>query len=220
MEKQKPIVNIYVILLFLACLVSFIVLARSAHHQHLLWVDISTARDAQRQNSGFLHSVFNIISLPGKPAIAGASILITAVLLWLYKYPREALFILAAGGADALSLLIKYIVNRPGPQQVTELVAQKPEATFPSSHLVHYIVFFGLLAFFMLGLNKLPGKLRVTVALISILLILAIPFARILLAEHWVSDVLGGSFLGLMSLIMLLWLYSSTWFLPKLKKRL
>lgn len=217
MNKNQP--KILALLFFAACLVGFIALANMAYHHHLLFVDLPTARDAPKQVIGPLQNILQIISLPGKTAIAGPSIVVVAVFFWIKSYRREALFTLAVGGVDALSLIIKHVVNRPGPQHIGATVVQSPEVTFPSSHIVHYVAFFGLLVFFMLGLNKLPAKLRVTVSLLSLGLILAIPFARILLAEHWVSDVLGGVLLGITSLIVLIWLYSADWFLPKLKKR-
>ena len=217
MNKNQP--KILGLLLFITCLVGFIALANMAYRHHLLFVDLPTARDAPKQVVGQLASILQLISLPGKTAIAGASILGVAALLWIKSYRREALFTLAVGGVDALSIVVKHVVNRPGPQHIGIVVGQSPEATFPSSHIVHYFAFFGLLVFFMLGLNKLPAKLRVTVSLLSIGLILAIPFSRVFLAEHWVSDVLGGALLGIMSLIVLIWLYCADWFLPKLKKQ-
>ena len=217
MNKKR--VNIPTVVLFLICLFGFVLLTRMAYLQHLSGFDTTIFRDSQRHNFGLLKPVMAFVSLPGKTAFAGASIIAVAIIFWLKKYPREALFTLAVGGIDALSLVVKHLVNRPGPQYVSSYITQVPEATFPSSHVVHYVAFFGLLVYFMLGLHKLPGKLRLTVSLISITLVIAIPFSRVLLAEHWLGDVVAGLLLGIMSLIILIWLYSSPWFLPQLKKR-
>ena len=190
-----------------------------AYDQHLSGFDTTIARDVQRYNFSLLKPVMGLVSLPGKTIFAGASILVVAGLFWWKKYRREALFILAVGGADALSLIIKHVANRPGPQHLGLAAASTPEATFPSSHVVHYVVFFGLLTYFMLDLQKLPSRLRGLVALVSIGFIIAIPFCRVLLGEHWLSDVVGGILLGIASLTVLIWLYNAVWFLPGLKKQ-
>ncbi|MDL2341973.1 MAG: phosphatase PAP2 family protein [Patescibacteria group bacterium] len=207
------------ILLFLTCLVGFALLTRMAYLQHLSGFDTTIARDVQRYNFGVLKPIMKVISLPGKTVFAAVSILAVAALFWWKKYPREALFILAIGAVDALSLIIKHVVNRSGPQHVGLAFTSTPEATFPSSHVVHYVVFFGLLAYFMLVLHKVPGKLRSAVSLISIMLIIAIPFSRVFLGEHWLSDVVGGLLLGMMALIVVIWLYSAPWFLPQIKSQ-
>lgn len=217
MNEKHP--KILVLFILLACLFGFIILANMAYQHHLLSIDVFIARDASKHIVEPLRSILQLISLPGNIVVVVVSIIGAASFFWIKNYRREALFMLAAGGADALSLIVKHIINRPGPQHIGVAVAQSSEATFPSSHIVHYVVFFGLLSFFMFGLKKLSVKLRITVSIISFGLIFAIPFSRILLAEHWVSDVLGGALLGVMSLIVLIWLYSADWFLPRLKKR-
>lgn len=206
--------------LFLICLIGLALLTRMAHQQHLLSLDTTIYRAVQRYNFGGLKTIMIFISLPGKTVFAGTSILAVGILLWLKKYHREAFFILTVGGADVLSLIIKHFVNRPGPKQLMSPNAtQAPESTYPSSHVVHYVIFFGLLTYFMMVLDKLPKRLRTVVALIGIFLIVAIPFSRILLAEHWLSDVVGGLLLGAMCLIIITWLNSALWFLPQLKSR-
>lgn len=209
-----------VISLFLICLVCFGLLTRMANLQHLLSLDTTINGDVQRYNFGLLKPIMIFISLPGKTVFAGASILSVAGLFWWKRYHREAFFILMVGGADLLSLIIKHFVNRPGPEQLlSPNTTQAPEPTYPSSHVVHYVVFFGLLTYFMLILDKLPGKPRAVVALIGIFLIITIPFSRVLLTQHWLSDVVGGLFLGAICLIIFIWLNSALWFLPQLKSR-
>ena len=191
-----------------------------AYLQHLLSLDTTINGDVQRYNFGVLKQIMNFISLPGKTVFAGASILAVAALFWWKRYHREAFFTLVVGGADLLSLVIKHLVNRPGPGQLLNPnIRQVPEATFPSSHVVHYVMFFGLLTYFMMVFDKLPGKLRAVVSLISIVLIIAIPFSRVLLGAHWLSDVVGGLLLGAIALIIVIWLYTASWFLPQLKNQ-
>lgn len=206
--------------LFLICLVSFALLTRMAYLQHFLSLDTTINGDIQRYNFGGLKIIMILFSLPGKTVFAGASILAVAALFWWKRYYREAFFILVVGGADLLSLIIKHLVNRPGPKLLLNPnTTQTPEATYPSSHVVHYVIFFGLLTYFMMVLDKLPGKLRAFVASVGIFQIIAIPFLRVLLTEHWLSDVVGGLLLGAICLIIIIWLNSALWFLPQLKSR-
>jgi membrane-associated phospholipid phosphatase len=65
---------------------------------------------------------------------------------------------------------------------------------FPSGHATAAAAYFG--AWLYLA-ESLRPRVRVTVRILAIVLMLAVGVARVMLRAHWPSDVLGGLALGL-----------------------
>ncbi len=70
--------------------------------------------------------------------------------------------------------------------------------------MTFYTVFFGFLAYLMYKMVTWRLWVRLTVGLLSVALVFAVPFSRVYLGVHWGTDVLAGFFLGLVLLIGLL----------------
>lgn len=94
--------------------------------------------------------------------------------------------------------LVKYLVKRPRPD--SPLVAAL-HYSFPSGHTFTSITFFGMVSYFVLTYlrNKTAGYLIVG---FCVLMVLLIAWSRIYLYVHYASDVLAGSCLGIMWLIL------------------
>ena len=57
------------------------------------------------------------------------------------------MFILSTFIADAATFILKLLINRPRPTDTLVTIYQKlGDPSFPSAHVVHYVVFFGLLS--------------------------------------------------------------------------
>jgi undecaprenyl-diphosphatase len=171
-------------------------------------IDLKFSQEVQEHQSPLLDHLMEMISWFGYFPGSVISVLFAALLFFYFRYKREALFILLTSLAGLLSTLLKILVNRPRPTEPLVHIVQKVnEQSFPSGHVLFYIVFFGFLTVLMYDLKTVPGSVRITVSAISLVLIFTVPFSRIYLGAHWFTDVLGGTLLGLLSLYLLCFFY-------------
>jgi membrane-associated phospholipid phosphatase len=135
----------------------------------------------------------------------------TALFFLIFKRKKEALFVILTALSSLISLSIKILVNRPRPtDNIVKILVKTTEKSFPSGHVLFYVVFFGFLALLMFELKAIPKLIRISVSAISLLLIFTIPYSRVYLGAHWFTDVTAGFFLGLLCLYGL-----SIWYLKK-----
>jgi membrane-associated phospholipid phosphatase len=140
-----------------------------------------------------------------------ALILVIAVALrfWLPSRWRGALFIaLTAFSAALISWLIKLMVNRPRPDgELVQVMAGAFSTNFPSMHLACATVIGGFLFYLAPRLFKSTTAVWLLRALLIVLILLT-GLARLYLGTHWLSDVVGGIFLGGLVLYPALVLYN------------
>lgn len=174
-----------------------------------LWVrsgiDAANARDLpintwfhdRADTSGIVRSISSFVSWIG----AGEHILpielFTVAVLLVVRRWRWALFVfVSAMGGHALSNLTKNIVDRPRPPWFILYPGQTPSMfpSFPSGHTTSGMA--GLLAIAITLWFVLPRPLSsVTAPIVGAIGLLQGP-SRLLLAKHWVTDVLGGWLFG------------------------
>lgn len=96
-------------------------------------------------------------------------------------------------GSSLLNAAIKALVGRTRP------VLQDPIATttgksFPSGHTQSAIVGYGILL--LIFLPVVPRLWRILMSVLATLMVLLIGFSRVALGVHYLSDVVGGLFIG------------------------
>lgn len=134
-------------------------------------------------------------------------VLVTAVAivyLLLIRRFREALLVLVAvGGGQILSSLLKLGIDRPRPDLVSHL-AHVQTLSFPSGHAMMAAVTYLTLGSILAGIA--PGRAtRVYILGVAVLLALMVGVSRVYLGVHWPSDVLAGWCAGF-AWAMLCWL--------------
>ena len=152
--------------------------------------------------------LMTLISAPGN--LVPAAILVgVAMITVLFSPIKQAVVPLTmVMPADFMSFVLKDLINRPRPSEVLVNVHQfLSDPGFPSSHVVHYTVFFGFLAYLFLKTKLLPKPLRIPLAVSACVLIALIPFSRVYLGAHWPTDVIGGYLLGGSFLLMQIRVY-------------
>lgn len=163
----------------------------------LPFADIAFSQWIQGLRSRWLDMSMNFVSWFGVMPHSLILVLITALLFFIFRYKREAWFTLATLLAGIVSTLIKYVAGRPRPAEPLVHVLEKTrQLSFPSGHVNFYVVFFGFLIVIMLHVKTIPSMVRLFVGVVCALLILLVPFSRIYLGAHWLSDVVGGLMLG------------------------
>ena len=152
----------------------------------------------QSARSPLLDAVMIAVSYVGYfLPIFGPLVVVLFVTLWRLRGAEEALFVVVPTlVADAMSLLVKGLVQRPRPGGDDLWVyAPSLDFSYPSQHVVTYTVLFGAVGF--LATRRWQGQSYRWPGLITAgLLILMVGPSRVYLASHWPSDVLGGYLLG------------------------
>jgi membrane-associated phospholipid phosphatase len=172
------------------------------------FIDVAFSHEIQEHQNPPLDSLMKLVSWfgysPGSIIVVAAA----ALILLLFNYRREAVFVALTSLAGLVSTVVKILVNRPRPEEpIVHIVRKVGQQSFPSGHVLFYIVYFGFLTVLMYHLNTIPKIIRLAVSVISLLLIFAIPFSRIYLGAHWFTDVLGGFLLGMVCLYLLCFYY-------------
>jgi undecaprenyl-diphosphatase len=120
-------------------------------------------------------------------------LIVTATILYLVLVgrARAAAFVLVAvGGGQILSSLLKLGIERPRPELVSHL-AEVYTPSFPSGHAmlsaVTYLTLGAMLA------RIAPGRVTKAYVLgLAVLVTLLVGLSRVYLGVHWPSDVLAG----------------------------
>ncbi|MFE3546852.1 phosphatase PAP2 family protein [Nocardia sp. NPDC059177] len=108
---------------------------------------------------------------------------------------RAVLVAVTALGAAVLVVVIKQLVGRQRPPELTRLVAE-PSLSFPSGHTLGSTVVVGIVAVTLIP--ELRGHwLRVVATVVAVVFPIAVGLSRIYLGVHWCSDVLAGWVIGL-----------------------
>ena len=168
------------------------------------FVDLEFSQEMQEHQNPTLDALMKLVSWFGYSPGSIILVLSGGLFFFIFKYRKEALYVLITSLSGLVTLLVKIVVNRPRPTEPLVRIVQKVnQQSFPSGHVLFYIVFFGFLTVLMYHLKTIPKIVRISVAAISMLLIFAIPFSRIYLGAHWFTDVLGGFLLGMLCLYAL-----------------
>ncbi len=172
------------------------------------FVDLEFSQEIQENRNPALDAVMKLVSWFGYNPGSIIIVLLSALIFFLFKYRRETLFVLLTSLSGLVSSAVKILVNRPRPAEPLVHIVQKVnQQSFPSGHVLFYIVFFGFLTVLMYHLKTIPKIIRIVITAISMLLIFTIPFSRIYLGAHWFTDVLGGFLLGMLCLYALCFFY-------------
>ena len=114
--------------------------------------------------------------------------------------------------AVGISQLLKRVIQRARPIDIA--LIEETGYSFPSGHSMVAFAFYGLIIY-LIYKSKLNIKLKILFIVLLSLLILGIGLSRIYLGVHYVTDVLGGYILGLLSLIIFIELIYKKYFLKK-----
>ena len=154
---------------------------------YFISAQMSLLRDADVV--GFFVLITSFASTP----IAVLVVLFVAVNCWV-KQQRYIIvgLLIATLGSTAFTSLLKYLFQRERPAN-SLLVVQT--YSFPSGHATTAMALYGFIAYLLIRFNQdFAQKIRIFT--IAILFILLIGLSRVVLNQHYLSDVLGGYLVG------------------------
>ncbi len=170
--------------------------------------DLAMTLKLQGARSPVLRRVLGAVSAPGFPP--QSRVIPPAVIgtLAVTGHPRSAAFQTAAWGGAVVATILKAIVRRPRPlpPAVRVVIAPLGGTSFPSGHVLTYVVFYGFLAH-LLAVHARPSVgTRASVAGLVALIVLVGP-SRVEEGHHWTTDVVASYLVGSVCLIALIQLH-------------
>ena len=200
--------RILLILTLFVLIISFILLGVYVSYHPVPTLDLDLSLFVQKYHSDSLDKIMLAISFFGELPYSLLMVLIVAGIFYLYKFKREAYYITSILLSGLVILGVKSIIDRPRPTEFyVRLVEINRFQSFPSGHVLSYILFFGFMIVLMRNLNTIPLITRRIITYISAFYMITVAFSRIYLGAHWFTDTLGGIILGLICLYPLSYFY-------------
>lgn len=137
----------------------------------------------------------------------GFGFILSFAFLYLKKYWVSALVLIGAAGTRLISSTLKNLFGRNRPP-LDSLITTHGDA-FPSGHVIYAVFLSG--ALFLFITCRYRSMNRFLFLLCGILFIALVAWSRVHLGAHYISDVLGGLFIGA------IWL-QAIWILALIKK--
>jgi membrane-associated phospholipid phosphatase len=175
---------------------------RTAAFDAALTIRIQASRNAA------LETLMRAVSWPGFPP---QSRIIPPVLIGTLAVSGrrvDAAYQAAAWGGAAISTVLKEIMRRPRPlpPAVQVVVAPLGGTSFPSGHVLTYVMFYGFLAHLLAAHGRAdPGDRAAAAALLG--LIAMIGPSRVEEGHHWTTDVAASYLVGTAALLGLIELH-------------
>ena len=147
----------------------------------------------------WLIKIFFLITQLGTWPVVTAILIAVIILLWLLPQRRYIWpLLISLGGSIIFSTVGKFILQRPRP---VGAAYAETSFSFPSSHAVLAVAFYGLLIYIWARQTK-HWRQKVNIAFAGLALIILIGLSRLYLGVHYLSDVLAGYLLGALWLII------------------
>jgi len=202
-KKPKLLVSLLILLILIFTGLSVLIA-----YNPILQFDINVSLAVQKYQAKWLDYLMLAVSLFGELPWSLLSVLAVAAIFYFNKLKRESYFIALVLFSGLVILGIKNIINRPRPTSFyVRLVEVNRFQSYPSGHVLSYVLFFGFLIVLMQNLKTIDKVWRNLITTISVFLVIMIAPSRIYLGAHWFTDTLGGFLLGLICLFPLTYFY-------------
>ena len=181
------LLNIYILALF-AGLVEDVVNADS-----IVTTDLFVSQHMSVLQDSSIVPAFVFITSLGSTPITCLVILLTAILCAVVRQPYILVGLLISTiGSTAFTFVNKMVFQRARP---IDILLQEHTYSFPSGHATISIALYGFLAYMAIRFSQ-SFIHQVRILSLAVLLCLFIGLSRIVLNEHYLSDVMGGFLVG------------------------
>ena len=149
----------------------------------------------------------SVVTQLGSPNLAMAIGVIGVVVLWRRCRGSAVTLGLLVASAVVVDIVLKLVVDRPRPRNP---VVDTGLGSFPSGHVIHAVVIFGLIPIVLWAVTKSRGYLIFGFAVFGVA-VLAVAVSRVALGAHWPSDVVASFLIGASLLLGAQFLIKSVW---------
>ena len=209
--KDRPLANRYTNFIPWALLgLSAALICFFAHHYSRFPGDLDIARWLQGIDLPLFRPAMEAIDAMGFRLMIPLAVILCALLLWVIRRRTEAFFVAMTLFAYWSTLIIKLVVDRPRPPDLDTGVVSwylAPGPAFPSGHVMHFVLFYGLLLYLAPTLIK-NRRARLALQVFLGSMIVLVGPSVVYTARHWPSDALGGYIVGGFFLAALVWGYN------------
>ncbi|WP_110114373.1 phosphatase PAP2 family protein [Bacillus sp. CGMCC 1.16541] len=194
------------LVLLIACCVVFILSALTVTSQRVRMDEKGLAfMVGVSEAVPFLH-VWEWVSFFGsKWGIISISLIVAVVLILAKRdYIGVVTLFVFVGGGDVINKAVKEWIARPRP------VLHVEGYSFPSGHSMIGTIVYGLIIFFLF-LHMKNQRVKIISAYGLVILLMLIGLSRLILIEHYLTDVIAGYSLGGILLLMAIACYNLTY---------
>ena len=165
--------------------------------------DVRVTQSLQANGEIWLPYLMALVSLVGYAPWGLILVIVTGLVLWCLVNLRTGIYFMIIGAAQGvINMLLKNVIMRPRPSEPLARVMLPAEGySFPSGHVMFYVVCFGLLIYLILLYSNPSTRRNIGIAIL-IIHILLVGVSRIYLGAHWLSDVIAAYLIGA---ILLAW---------------
>lgn len=181
--------------IILFCLIIFIMIMNEVQKDIVLPFDNSISKIFAGVENTYWLLFFKTITYLGSSIFIGCGSVVLVLYLWFRKkdYVGMAVASIGVAGGDLLKRALKKLFHRDRPGHS---LAEASGFSFPSGHAMVGMIFFCMVAYFILKEIK-SKSLKWIVGIGFLFLVLLIGMSRIVLRVHFPTDVLAGFALGL-----------------------
>ncbi|WP_352339186.1 phosphatase PAP2 family protein [Psychrobacter sp. 16-MNA-CIBAN-0192] len=177
----------YIVLLFIGLVEDVMTV------QPIVAMDYFVSAQMSRLHDSSLIKFFIVMTSFASTVMTVLVMLVTAVICWVLRQRYLLIGLLIATiGSTAFTFLSKTIYHRARP---IDILLVEHTYSFPSGHATITIALYGFIAYLLIRFSQHFSQ-QVRIFVVAVFFAILIGFSRILLNEHYLSDVLGGYLVG------------------------
>ncbi len=177
----------YILALFIGLVEDVVTLDSIVAIDHFVSQQMSVLSDSSVVNFFII-----ITSLASTPLTALVVLLTGIICLVIRRYYLFIGFLISIIGSTTFTYLSKLLFQRDRP---IDILLHEPTYSFPSGHATVAVALYGFVAYMLFRFSHDFGR-QVRILVNAVFLCILIGLSRIVLNEHYLSDVLGGYLVG------------------------